>query len=59
MLTPIKRLDTAPRTGIGDIPQIIPVEESPDRSLEMLGCAIVFLSFAAGLATGLLIYNLI
>ena len=59
MPTAITRRNIAPRTGIGDIPQIIPVEDQPDSSLEMLGCAIVFLSFAAGLATGLLIYNLI
>lgn len=59
MYTSTKRSFTAPHTGIEDIPQSIPVEELPDRGLEMLGCAIIFLSFAAGLATGLLIYNLI
>ena len=59
MYISIKKSSTAPRTGIGDIPQILPIEEPPDRGLEMLGCAIIFLSFAAGVATGLLIYNLI
>lgn len=59
MYTSTKESFTAQRTGTEDIPQILPIEESPDRGLEMLGCAIVFLSFAAGLATGLLIYNLI